>query len=259
MKFLPQGSNLQGALLLLTSVSSSIALLVSLGTGAKVEDIASNPRTLVQMADGSSFTAESKDPKFRADKTIKEFIGECTTGLLSWNPKVQTPEHKLRVDKGVAVPITNPDITKSGSTTMKVTTPAFASSFCLSPKFREEYIQAVASWTPPQLFDDTSAFQNGDGFSSALIIDRIGDPIKTSDGWKVFLIAHHYVKGPRGSALGAFNKTIYLKVVDKPIYSDSKVKELAGDVYQPSEVQKLVYHAQQPGLAITAITNQGDL
>ena len=239
-------SNLQGTLNLFVAGAVGLTLLSVWGLGGKVDSIINNPKTLVERSNGDSLVAESKDPLQRSPRNIKQFVRECMVPFLSWNPVLTTPDGKTRIDQGHSIQITNPELNSGNKQSQKVTTPAWAASFCLAPKLREEYIQVVASKTPQQLFV-------GQGITSALIIDRVGNPIKTGDGqWKLSFLSHHLVSTPAGSAIAPFNRTIELRAVALSEERDLDPKNFDG-AYQPSEVQALSDKARRFGLEVTNI------
>jgi hypothetical protein len=134
--------------------------------------------TLVQLADGSSITVEAKPNLERNPETIRRFVGESMTLMMTWSPK--QPQRLVQQ----------------------------ISSDLLANGFRQKFEKQINNLTP----DNEST-----GTESVLVLQRVSQPTKLEEGkWKVEMLANQLSLtsfDPLGSST-PFNKQILVRVTN---------------------------------------------
>ena len=184
MRLLKQETNKTNLLPLLavgTFCLNLLALLVLMFHGNMLQQLNrknANP-SLVQLADGSSITADPKQNLERNPETIRRFVGETMTVMFTWSEKQQPKTVWL------------------------------ISSQLLANGFRQRFETEINNLSPQN--------QLTRGTESVLVLQRISQPTKIADGkWKVEMSANYLTLtsfDPLGQSI-PFNKQILVRVID---------------------------------------------
>ncbi|MBD2344605.1 hypothetical protein [Anabaena subtropica] len=145
------------------------------------------PRTLVQLIDGNAITVDPKQSFERHPETVRRFVGETMTLMLTWSRKQP------------------PTAIWEASSQLLVNN--------LQPKFLSEINQ----------LNSTSQFGNTSrGDDHVLIIQKISQPRPVAEGqWKVEIFANQLIFNGSDN-LGKsipFNKQIVVRSIDEPAIS----------------------------------------
>ncbi|MDF2387906.1 hypothetical protein JMG10_41070 [Nostoc ellipsosporum NOK] len=141
------------------------------------------PQSLVQLVDGQAIIVDPKPSLERNPETIRRFVGETMTLMLTWSEK-QPPKTIWEISSQL---LTND----------------------LKPKFQSEITNLSAS---PQLADLRR------GTEQVLVIEKISQPIALGEGrWKVEMLANQLTFG-NSDNIGTstpFNKQIFVEAIDQ--------------------------------------------
>lgn len=141
------------------------------------------PQSLVQLVDGRAITVDPKPSVERNPETIRRFVGETMTLMLTWSEK-QPPKTIWEISSQL---LTND----------------------LKPKFQSQIANLSAT---PQLANLSR------GTEQILVIEKISQPIAVGEGrWKVEMTANQ-ITFSVGDNLGTstpFNKQIFVEAIDQ--------------------------------------------
>lgn len=145
------------------------------------------PQSLVQLIDGQAITVDPKQSFERHPETIRRFVGETMTLMLTWSQQ-QPPKTIWEISSQL---LTND----------------------LKPKFLAEITN----------LNSTAQFENiNRGTERVLVVQRVSQPISIGEGqWKVEIFAHQ-LSFSNVDNLGtstAFNKQILVRAIDTPTTS----------------------------------------
>lgn len=185
---------------------------------------------LAEMQDGSTTRMKEMPSDYRSKAVIHAHI----MGIL---PILVRMSNKLPVEMGGG-----PDggIEVAG-VSVKIPKPIYIASWNLTEDGRLPILNAIASQFPKGLWQ---------GEQKLLRIYDLAEPVKTDDGYMVYMTASFYVVGPDGQPKNAttFNREIHLVAVAKPVF---KLK--------PNPVEELVNGLMKDGLMISYIkTRRGE-
>ena len=142
------------------------------------------PPRLVQLDDGSAIAVERKEYDERTPNTIRRFVGESMTLMLTWSEKM--PPESIWIESQALV----------------------------SEDFRENFPKKIEESTLSDAF--SSNLRNT---QTVLIVKRIDQPKEIKDGkWQVDILANFLLVGSSdklGKAV-PFNKRIIVQVVEPP-------------------------------------------
>ncbi|MUG93834.1 hypothetical protein F7734_16005 [Scytonema sp. UIC 10036] len=172
-----------------------LALLVLLFHGSMLQQLnrRNTTQSLVQLADGSAITADPKQNLERNPETIRRFVGETMTLMLTWSQK-QPPRTVWQL-----------------------------SSQLLAGKAQQRFEPEVNKLIP-----ENQAGNINKGTESVLVVQRISAPTKIEgeDGkWKVEVIGNHIVftsSDPLGETT-PFRKQILVQAIEEQATSLPKV------------------------------------
>ncbi len=201
------------------------------------------PPTLVQTANGESFTVRGIGAAERDAESIKRFTGEILTKMLSWSGYLppKTPEESTRpqLDPGIKLTADNQQYL--------LPTQSWSASFAIEPEFRQEFLPTLAKFVPDSVFQGkTTVFY---------MPSLVGEPEKVGLGqWKVDVTGMLYVIGDDNQLgeLIPFNRTVYLRAIT-PMFERS----LPVESHHPQLAQK-VARIRQAALEIYALTDLED-
>jgi len=161
-----------------------LALLLLMFHGSMLQDLEKQltPQSLVQLFDGSAITVDPKPNLERHPETIRRFVGETMSFLLTWSQRRQ------------------PKIIWDSST-------GFIAND-VKQKFQSEVIK----------LDIVNQFENLNRVSeTVLVIVRVSQPTKIGEGkWRLQIIANQLMfnnSDNLGSSV-AFNKQILVRAID---------------------------------------------
>ncbi|TBR61143.1 hypothetical protein BLD44_001035 [Mastigocladus laminosus UU774] len=186
MQLLKQENKRKSSILPLFAVGTFglniFALLILMFHSSMLQQLSQQltPRSLVQLADGRAITADPTGNLERYPDTIRRFVGETMTLMLTWSPQ-QSPEIIWEISSEL---LTND----------------------LKQKFQSEVINP----------NTVNQFANR-GAESVFIIQRISQPVKIANGkWRVELQGNQLIfnnSDRLGKAI-AFNKQILIQAID---------------------------------------------
>ncbi|MDF5713313.1 MAG: hypothetical protein PUP93_05355 [Rhizonema sp. NSF051] len=163
--------------------------------------------SLVQLVDGSAITVESQPNLERNPETIRRFVGETMTLMMTWSPK-----QPQRIVQQI-------------------------SSDLLANGFRQKFEKEISNLTP----DNQST-----GTESVLVLQRVSQPTKIEDGkWRVEMLANQLSLtsfDPLGNST-PFNKQILVRVrndQETPVPSPALPLNLA--VHRVGEARLEIYN-----------------
>ncbi|MCX7592824.1 MAG: hypothetical protein N2235_03480 [Fischerella sp.] len=159
-----------------------LTLLILMFHGSMLQQLSRKltPQSLVQLADGRAIAAAPTENLERYPQTIRRFVGETMTLMLTWSQQ-QQPE-----------------------TIWEITSELLTND--VKQKFQSEVINV----------NTTNQFENR-GAESVLVIQRISQPQKIGDGkWKVELQANQLIfsNSDRLGKSVPFNKQILVQATD---------------------------------------------
>lgn len=193
--------------------------------------LASKPvPTLVQLSDGSSFSAAPMDAKERSNAAIGRFVSQSLHALLTWDGALPaySPEEQVnrKPDPGI-------EIANGG----RIATAAWQACFVLSEDFREQFRTALSKMTPPSVFNGS--------VKVIFILTDLSEPVKIDEGkWKVRVVSYLNVLNTSDamSQVIPFNKEVFVRSVEPPNYP------LSAD-----GIVKAIHSIRASGLEIYAI------
>ncbi|MGJ5674497.1 MAG: hypothetical protein ACR9NN_12930 [Nostochopsis sp.] len=186
MQLLKQENKKKSSILPLFAVGTFglniFALLVLMFHSSMLQQLSKQltPQSLVQLADGRAITADPRQNLERYPDTIRRFVGETMTLMLTWS-KQQPPETIWEISSEL---LTND----------------------VKQKLQSEIINT----------NTVNQFENR-GSESVLIIQRISQPVKVDNGkWKVELQGNQLIfnNSDRLGKSFAFNKQILIQAID---------------------------------------------
>ncbi|MGF1480394.1 MAG: hypothetical protein ACFB4I_13030 [Cyanophyceae cyanobacterium] len=219
---------------LLTVIMQGASVLLLLFQGAIINRLSKNPPTLVQLVDGESIRVEPMDYLERTPQTIREFVEDTMTMLMTWSgelPVESAQDEKVpRRDPGVTI------ATESGRS-QRIATSTWQAGFALSEDFRVEFLQELTRLTPQRIFSRNQDTQ------VVLVILDLSEPKKIEEGkWKLAMVAN-LLFFRDGSSLGEgvpFNKEVYVHTVVAPEVPDDATP-LARKIYQVRQAGLEIY------------------
>jgi hypothetical protein len=163
------------------------SLLLILFHSSMIQDLQQQltPQSLAQLADGRAITLDPQESDQRHPETIRRFVGETMTLMLTWSEKQP--------------PITAWEI----------------SSQLLAHNLRTKFQEEITKLSP------TGKFINNKS-EYILVVQRISQPTNIGNGkWKVEMLANQ-LNFSGSNNLGTsteFNKQILVRAIDKPVTS----------------------------------------
>ncbi|YAF95037.1 MAG: hypothetical protein AB3A66_21025 [Nodularia sp. CChRGM 3473] len=165
------------------------SLLLLLFHSSMLQDLKQQltPKSLVQLVDGRAITADPKQSYERHPDTIRRFVGETMTLMLTWSQQ-------------------QPPIT-----VWEISSQLLAND--LKPRFQSEITN----------LNSTKQFANiNQGTEYVLVVQKISQPTQIADGnWKVEMLANQ-LNFTSSNNLGTsipFNKQILVRAIDEPATS----------------------------------------
>ncbi|GAA6624221.1 hypothetical protein [Scytonema sp. NUACC26] len=188
-------TNILPLLAVVTFGLNLLALLVLLFHGSMLQQLnrRNTTQSLVQLADGSAITVDPKQNLERNPETIRRFVGESMTLMLTWSQK-QPPRTVWQL-----------------------------SSQLLEGKAQRRFEPELEKLIP-----ENQAGNINKGTESVLVVQRISEPTKIegeNGKWKVEIIGNHIVftsADPIGNAT-SFRKQILVQAIDEQATSLPKV------------------------------------
>ncbi len=165
------------------------SLLLLLFHGSMIQDLKRQltPESLVQLVDGRAITVNPQQTDQRHPETIRRFVGETMTLMLTWSQK-QPPVTVWEISSQLLAPN-------------------------LKPKFQAE----ITNLNPTgQLANINQATEY------ILIVEKVSQPTKIADGeWKIEILANQLnFSGSNNLGIStAFNKKILVRAIDEPAIS----------------------------------------
>ncbi|MBD2436115.1 hypothetical protein [Nostoc sp. FACHB-110] len=145
------------------------------------------PQSLVQLIDGQAITVDPKPSFERHPETIRRFVGETMSLMLTWSEK-QPPKVVWDI-----------------------------SSQMLSNNIQQKLLLELTNLKAGSQFETINR-----GSEYVLVIDSISQPTKIAEGtWKVELFAHQlsFTNYDKLGESNSFNKQIFIKAVDESAIS----------------------------------------
>jgi hypothetical protein len=178
-----------------------------------------------ELADGTTTRMVEKETGYRSKKVIHEHILGIVPMLFRISNKLPE-EMGGGKDEGV-IPAGMKE---------KVPRAIYVASFNLTEDGQIPILQAIATQFPPEMWG---------GAQKLLRIYHLDDPVKTDDGYMVYMVASFYLADKNGKPQDAitFNREIHLVPVEKPRF-----------ILRPDPLQLLVNGLQKDGLMISYIT-----
>jgi hypothetical protein len=189
----------------------TLILLVFHGSILKDLDKQLTPQSLVQLLDGQSITVDPKPNLERDPETIRRFVGETITLLLSWSPQ------------------------QSKIATLEASTQLF------SDNFRQKIQSEVENLVSINQLENSSKLTE-----NILVIERVSQPVKIGEGkWKVEITANQLIFSNYDS-LGksvSFNKQVLVRAIDNQavVLPDAPVP-VSLQVYRIGEARLQIYN-----------------
>jgi hypothetical protein len=178
----------------------------------------------VELRDGSTTVMQEKQTGYRSKENIHGHILGILPLLLRMSNKLPA-ELGGGKDEGV-IPV---------GMEQKVPRAMYAASFNLSEDGRIPILRAIASEFPKGMWD---------GDQKLLRIYNLEDPVKTDEGYMVYMVASFYPVDKTGQPQTptTFNREIHLMPVEKPRF-----------ILKPDPLQLLINGLQRSGLMINYI------
>jgi hypothetical protein len=187
---------------------NGLAIVVGLISLIIVNAVRTKPiPQLVQINDGQLISTEPRDPNYRSDEVIKNFVTSTFQGFYEWTGLVvdhSTLDHynpKAKRDSGFLV--------KNG----KLTTSAYHSGYALTLKIREAFLNELASIIP------TGIFEVNPTITSTFVPTILSHPERNDGQIKMTMVGEVVVIGrtPTGflnNKVIPLNKEIIMQVVE---------------------------------------------
>ncbi|MEA5514813.1 hypothetical protein [Nodularia sp. UHCC 0506] len=166
-----------------------LSLLLLLFNSSMIQDLKQQltPKSLVQLVDGRAITVDAKQTDERHPETIRRFVGETMTLMLTWSQQ-QPP-----------------------LTVWEISSQLLANN--LKPKFQAEITNLNPTGRLANINRETEY---------VLVIEKISQPTKIDDGkWKIEMFANQ-LNFSGSNNLGnstAFNKQILVQAIDEAAIS----------------------------------------
>ncbi|MFK0734011.1 MAG: hypothetical protein HEQ35_13280 [Gloeotrichia echinulata IR180] len=160
-------------------------LLLLLFHGSMLQDLEKQltPQSLVQLVDGRTITVDPKPNLERHPETIRRFVGETMSFLLTWSPK-KPPKTIWNSSSGL-----------------------------IADDLKQKFQSEVINLDPANQFDNVNRVAE-----TVLVIVKISQPKKIADGeWKLQINANQLIFN-NSDNLGksiAFNKQILVRAIDE--------------------------------------------
>ncbi|MCU0543228.1 MAG: hypothetical protein MUE44_13820 [Oscillatoriaceae cyanobacterium Prado104] len=196
-----------------------------------ISRLASKPvPTLVQLSDGSSFSAAPMDATERSNAAIVRFVSQSLHALLTWDGTLPpySPEEQINRKR-------DPGIEIAGGG--KIATAAWQACFVLSEDFREEFRRALSKMTPGGVFNGS--------VKVIFILTDLSEPVKIDGGkWKIRVVSYLNVLNTSDamSEVVPFNKEVFVRSVPPPNYP-----------LEADGIVKAIHSIRASGLEIYAI------
>jgi len=168
---------------------NAFALLLLMFHGSMLQALQKQltPQSLVQLVDGQAITVDPKPSFERYPETIRRFVGETMSLMLTWSDK-QPPQTAWDI-----------------------------SSQMLSNNIKQKLLLELTNLKAGSQFQTINK-----GSEYVLIIDSISQPTKLAEGaWKVEMYAHQlsFTNYDKLGVSSPFNKQILVRVVDEAVTS----------------------------------------
>jgi hypothetical protein len=169
------------------------------------------PQSLVQLIDGRAITVDPKPSLERHPETIRRFVGETMSLMLTWSEK-QPPK-----------------------------TVWDTSSQMISNNIKQKLLLELTNLKSGSQFETINT-----GSEYVLVIDSISQPTQIAEGaWKVELFAHQlsFTNYDRLGESSSFNKQILVRAVDEtPIFLPAKPQMWHLAAYRLGEARLEIYN-----------------
>ena len=217
-----------------------LVLLLGIINTARVNHLAHKPApAMVQMLDGRSVSMEPVDHLQRTPETVHRFVKDSLALMFTWNSKVTTvpanPATRSQLMAPATQPVTDPGVSLGGNGG-KVTASSWQASFALQEDFRSQFLAAIATLTPPEVFTGKA--------QSVLSFESVSQPKPMDDDtWQVDVVANLLIfdgTHPQGLTV-PFNKSVFVAAIEPttdPLPDHS------------TPIQQAVYRLKQSGLQI---------
>ena len=208
----------------------SFVLLYIVVTLADLSSKVQREPVFAELRDGSTTVMQEHETGYRSKENIHSHI----LGVL---PLLLRMSNKLPAELGGG----KDDGVIPAGMTQKIPRTMYAASFNLAEDGRIPILNAIASEFPKGMWD---------GDQKLLRIYNLDDPVKTDDGYMVYMTASFYPvdKSGQPQTPTTFNREIHLIPVEKPRF-----------ILKPDPLQLLVNGLQRSGLMINYIkTRKGD-
>src|SRR5579883_3435 len=188
MRLVKPETNPKNILPLLTVVTFGLhvfALLLLFFHGSLLQQLSrkSKEPSLVQLADGSTLTVESKQNLERNPETIRRFVGETMTLMFTWSQK-QPPRMVWQIGSDL-----------------------------IANNFKDKFKSQLINLNPGNQFENISI-----GTENVLILQKVSQPTQIGEGkWKVEISGNSLLFGS-SDKLGKsvpFNNQILVRAIDK--------------------------------------------
>jgi hypothetical protein len=145
------------------------------------------PQSLVQLVDGRTITADPQENLNRQPETIRRFVGETMSLMLTWSQQ-QPPPQVWEI-----------------------------SSQLVADDFKQKLKSELTKLNPDSQFENFNR-----GAENVLVIQKISQPTEISNGkWKVEMLANQLIFNSYdrlGKSI-SFNKQILVRAIDEPATS----------------------------------------
>jgi hypothetical protein len=145
------------------------------------------PQSLVQLVDGRTITADPQENLNRQPETIRRFVGETMSLMLTWSQQ-QPPPQVWEI-----------------------------SSQLVADDFKQKLKSELTKLNPDSQFENVNR-----GAENVLVIQKISQPTEISNGnWKVEMLANQLIFNSydRLGKSVSFNKQILVRAIDEPATS----------------------------------------
>ncbi|WP_017655984.1 hypothetical protein [Fortiea contorta] len=163
-----------------------LALLLLMFHGSILQDLEKQltPQSLVQLLNGRTITVDPKPNLERHPETIRRFVGETMSFLLTWSP-TKPPKNIWDSSSGL-----------------------------IADKLQQKFQSEVIGLDPANQFENTNRIAE-----TVLVLVRVSQPTNISEGkWKLQINANQLIFN-NSDNLGnsvAFNKQVLVRAVDEP-------------------------------------------
>lgn len=194
--------------------------------------------TLVQLDEGRSIRVHPTGALERTPESIKKFVGSTSVLLFNWG------KGSLADLRGSETSVSDPGVSVTSKSDLKVTTAAWETSFALASDFRQPFLEKLASLIPKSVWLGRAQV--------VLEMSHISEPETIKPGnWKVTQVANLLVfngSHPTGQII-PFNKDFYVRAIDMP---PLPLPEIA------TPLQRTVYKIREANLEIYDIKDSSE-